>query len=214
MNLAYLIEANGPIFLTVFALLSLASMAIIIWRIWLNVVAKSDLGDFVGILQEELDRGGREAAIQLCEDEPGVIPKVFASALETCKQGKVATRNAIANLIELEIVPDLNFLLPLILVLAKLAPMIGLLGTVTGMIRAFEKIAGATKVEPSALSGDIGMALFTTAEGLIIAIPLIFAYTLLRERVKRFEIDLQRAAQAAINMLPRLAQDAKPPQLR
>jgi len=143
-----------------------------------------------------------------------VIPKVFASALETCKQGKVATRNAIANLIELEIVPDLNFLLPLILVLAKLAPMIGLLGTVTGMIRAFEKIAGATKVEPSALSGDIGMALFTTAEGLIIAIPLIFAYTLLRERVKRFEIDLQRAAQAAINMLPRLAQDAKPPQLR
>ena len=214
MSPEYLIEANGPIFLTVFALLSLASLAIIIWRIWLNVVAKSDLGDFVGILQEELDRGGREAAIQLCEDEPGVIPKVFASALQTCKQGKVATRNAIANLIELEIVPDLNFLLPLILVLAKLAPMIGLLGTVTGMIRAFEKIAGATKVEPSALSGDIGMALFTTAEGLIIAIPLIFAYTLLRERVKRFEIDLQRAAQAAINMLPRMAQDAKPPQLR
>jgi biopolymer transport protein ExbB len=83
--------------------------------------------------------------------------------------------------------------------------MVGLLGTVSGMIKAFSKIAGNTKVDPSALAGDIGMALFTTAEGLIIAIPLIFAYSLFRERVNRFELDLQRAAQAALNLLPALA---------
>jgi biopolymer transport protein ExbB len=90
------------------------------------------------------------------------------------------------------------------LVFAKLAPMLGLLGTVWGMIMAFGKIAGETKVEPSALANDIGMALFTTAEGLIIAIPLIFAYTMFRERVNRFELDLQRAAQAALNLVPRV----------
>ena len=131
-----------------------------------------------------------------------VVAKVFRTALEHSDQGKVAVRNAMADKIELEIVPDLNFLLSWILVLAKLSPMVGLLGTVWGMINAFGKIAGAVKVNPSDLAGDIGMALFTTAEGLLIAIPLIFAYTMFRERVNRFEVDLQRAAQAAVRLFP------------
>jgi len=201
-----IIESNGPVFLTVFGLLSLGSLTIIIWRIWLNFNARTDLTGFLERLNEDLGSGGRQAALELCEEEPGVIPKLFATALQTCHQGKVAARNAMANLIELEIIPDLNFLLPLILVLAKLAPMIGLLGTVTGMIGAFNEIASATRPEPSTLADDIGMALFTTAEGLIIAIPLIFAYTMFRERVTRFELDLQRAAQAALNMLPQMSQ--------
>lgn len=205
MSFQRIIEANGPVFLIVFGVLSLASLTIIIWRMWLNYNANTDLGDFLARLKETLGSGGPAAALDLCEDEPGIIPKLFASALQTCDQGKVAARNAIANLIELEIVPDLNFLLPLILVFAKLSPMIGLLGTVSGMIMAFGKIAGATKVDPSALSSDIGMALFTTAEGLIIAIPLIFAYTMFRERVNRFELELQRAAQAALNLLPTIS---------
>jgi len=200
-----IIQANGPVFLTVFGLLSLASLTIIIWRLWLNYNAKTDLGEFLARLKEQLSNGGREAAVNLCEEEPGVIPKLFSTALQTCDQGKVATRNAIANMVELEILPELNFLLPLMVVLAKLAPMVGLLGTVSGMIMAFGKIAGATKVNPSDLAGDIGMALFTTAEGLIIAIPLIFAYSMFREQVNRFELDLQRAAQAALNILPALS---------
>ncbi len=206
MTFQYIVESNGPVFLTVFAVLSFCSLTIIVWRMWLNYTAKTNLADFLVRLQEDLDEGGRTAALELCEDEPGAIPKVFATAVQTCDQGKVATRNAMANLIELEIVPDLNFLLPFILVLSKLAPMVGLLGTVTGMIRAFGKIAAETKISPDALADDIGMALFTTAEGLIVAIPLIFAYTMFRERVNRFELDLQRAAQAALNLLPKLAE--------
>ena len=205
MSFQRIIEANGPVFLIVFGLLSLASLTVIIWRLWLNHNAKTDLGAFLERFKEQLSDGGRTAALELCEDEPGVVPKVFTTALQTCDQGRVATRNAIANLVELELIPDLNFLLPLMVVFAKLAPMIGLLGTVSGMIMAFSKIAGTTKVNPQDLSGDIGMALFTTAEGLIIAIPLIFAYSMFRERVNRFELDLQRAAQAALNLLPALS---------
>ena len=105
---------------------------------------------------------------------------------------------------ELELLPRLNFLLPLILVFIKIAPMVGLLGTVWGMIQAFGKIAGSTKVNPSDLANDIGLALFTTAEGLLIAIPLIFIYTILREKVNGFELDLQRGMQAALARVPRL----------
>jgi len=200
--LRQIVVANGPLFTTVFIVLSLASVTVVVWRLWLNHNAKTDLGGFLERLREELGEGGRAGALEFCEDEPGVIAKLFTTALQTCEQGKVATRNAMANLIELEILPDLNYLLPVILVLSKLAPMCGLLGTVWGMILAFNKIAGATKVNPSDLANDIGMALYTTAEGLLIAIPLIFVYTMFRERVNRFELDLQRAAQAALNLLP------------
>jgi biopolymer transport protein ExbB len=199
-------DANGPFFTFIFLTLSLASVTVIVWRFWLNYVARTDLVDFLTRLEEELPKTGVEGAVKMCEEEPGIVPKVFQTAFQTGHQGKVATRDAIANLIELEIIPDLNFLLPIMLVFAKLAPMLGLLGTVWGMIQAFDKIAGATKVEPSALAQDIGMALFTTAEGLLIAIPLIFFYTLFRERVSRFELDLQRAAQAAMNLVPKLFQ--------
>jgi biopolymer transport protein ExbB len=204
LTLRQIVEANGIFFTIVFSLTFLAAATVVVWRLLLNHYSKTDLPDFLSRLEEELPRGGVAGAMKLCEEEPGVVPKIFTTALQTGPQGKVATREAIANLIELEIIPDLNFLLPLVLVFAKLSPMLGLLGTVWGMILAFGKIAGATKVEPSALANDIGMALFTTAEGLLIAIPLIFIYSMFRERVHRFELDLQRGAQAALNLVSRI----------
>lgn len=209
MSVSHIIEANGPFFTLLFLALSLVSMTLVFWRWWLNYHAKTDLADFLGRLDSALEAEQIEGALRLCDEEPGVVPKLFATALKTGPEGKIATRSALANLIELEIIPDLNFLLPQILVFAKLAPMLGLLGTVWGMIFAFEKIAGATKVNPSDLSNDIGMALFTTAEGLLIAIPLIFAYTMFRERVNRFELDLQRGAQAAMNLTARIGKEGK-----
>lgn len=211
MSLTEIYEANGPVFTFIFLTLSLASVGVVAWRLWLNHHAKTDLPEFLRRLEDELKQRGVAGAVQMCEQQPGIVPKLFVTALQTGPQGKVATRSAIANAIELDIIPDLNFLLPLILVFAKLAPMLGLLGTVWGMILAFQKIAGATRVEPSALSKDIGMALFTTAEGLIIAIPLIFIYTMFRERVSKFELDLQKAAQAAMNLLPRLPKQSSRP---
>ena len=215
MSWQRIIEANGPFFLTVFVILFLASFTLIFWRWLLNRAATTDLADFLHRLKEELGAGRWDDAVGLCEEEPGAVAKVFKTALETSTHGKSAVRNAMADKIELEIVPDLDFLLSWILALAKLAPMVGLLGTVWGMINAFGKIAGAVKVNPSDLAGDIGMALFTTAEGLLIAIPLIFAYTMFRDRVARFEVDLQRAARAALRLYPLMSQRAAaPPQVR
>ncbi|MBS0208239.1 MAG: MotA/TolQ/ExbB proton channel family protein [Planctomycetes bacterium] len=205
MSLTQIYEANGLAFTLVFSLLSLASVGVVIWRVLLNVSAKSDLPEFLRRLDEALAQGGPPAAMQMCDVETSLVAEVFKITLQTGPEGKLATRDALRSLIELDLLPKLNFLLPVILVFAKLAPMLGLLGTVWGMILAFGKIAGATRVEPSALANDIGMALFTTAEGLLIAIPLIFAYTMLRERVGAFELDLQRAAESAMRLVPRLA---------
>ena len=162
---------------------------------------------------------GDEEAVALLEPRDAALELAHAGQvlvqLAAVRRAEAPVQAPGVVVIRLEIVPELNFLLPLILVFGKLAPMVGLLGTVTGMIQAFDKIAGATKVEPSALSGDIGMALFTTAEGLILAIPLIFAHAMFSERVKGYRNDLERAAHTALNMLPQMQQGppvARPPQ--
>lgn len=197
--------ANGPIFTFVFAMLFVGGAALIIWRLLLNLSVRTDLPTFLAQLEEVLANGGIKGALEFCQSSPSLAPQIFATALQTYPQGKVATRTAIGNLIELDLVPRLNRLLAIMLLLAKLAPMLGLLGTVVGMILAFGKIAGQTKVDPSALANDIGMALYTTAEGLLLAVPLILAYTLFREYVSKVELDLQRAAHAALSLLPHLS---------
>jgi biopolymer transport protein ExbB len=208
MSLSQLFAANGVAFSLIFLALSLTSVTLVVWRIIKNFRAGSNLDQFLQRVENELQTRGGQAVYELCRREAAaseqVIPKVFAVALEEGPRGRIAARDAVADCIETEIMPSLQSLLPIILLLAKVAPMVGLLGTVAGMIGAFQTIAGATKVDPSALANDIGMALFTTAEGLIIAIPLIFAYTLFRERVKRFEVELQRGSQEALKLLPKV----------
>jgi biopolymer transport protein ExbB len=98
-----------------------------------------------------------------------------------------------ANAIELEIVPDLNFLLPPILAIAKIATMVGLLGTVISMIGPFSKIALGGDAQGNA--SDIGLALYATALGLFTAIPLVFAHVLFKAWVVRFELKMKSAGQ-------------------
>ena len=208
MNISDIISANGIVFSGLFLTMSFAGVALIAWRLIENIRAKTDLDQFIEDLESQMDSGGGRAAYEYCEREATetkrLVPKLFLAAFKDGQRGKIAARDAIADCIDHDIMPSLQALLPYILLLAKIAPMVGLLGTVSGMIGAFQTIAGAEKVDPSALANDIGMALFTTAEGLIIAIPLIFAYTLFKESVHKFEIELARASQTALQLLPRV----------
>ena len=104
---------------------------------------------------------------------------------------------AMANVVELEILPDLNFLLPTILAIAKIATMVGLLGTVISMIGTFSEIEELRRKggDITQQSGAIGLALFATALGLVTAIPLVFAHVLFKAWVNNFETRLKNAAQ-------------------
>ena len=106
-------------------------------------------------------------------------------------------RRAMASAIELELVPDLNYLLPSILAIAKIATMVGLLGTVVSMIGTFQVLGEAAKSGQSGSSAqastEIGLALYATALGLVTAIPLVFAHVLFKANVHRMEIEMKRA---------------------
>jgi len=191
-------------------LMSLTALTLVFWRIFLNVNAKADIGEFLPIFQQKLEREGVESALRYCRAQQGIIPRrLFAAGLETSKQGLAAMRRAMANAIELEIVPELNFLLPPILAIAKIATMVGLLGTVISMTNTFNKIqeSAASGGNVSGHAGAIGLALYATALGLVTAIPLVFAHVLFKAWIAQFEVKMKNAAQKLLV----LVQAVKPP---
>src|SRR5205085_9732555 len=135
-------------------------------------------------------------ALDFCKTRDDYIPrKLYSAGLETEAQGLAAMRRAMANVIELDILPDLNFLLAPILAIAKIATMVGLLGTVISMINTFTAIQGAQAGNVTSHAGAIGLALFATALGLVTAIPLDFAHVLFKDWIVNFEVKMKNAAQ-------------------
>src|SRR5205085_11732167 len=145
------------------------------------------------VFQEKLKKDGIDGALRFCRSRTDIIPRrLYVAGLETSKQGLAAMRRSMANAIELEILPDLNFLLAPILAIAKIATMVGLLGTVISMICTFQKIQESQ--DPRGHSSAIGLALFATAMGLVTAIPLVFAHVLFKAWVAKFETKMKGAA--------------------
>jgi biopolymer transport protein ExbB len=191
-----------------FVVLFIATV-LVVWRIMLNRHARTNMNEFLPLFQEKLEKEGVEGALRFCKAQTGIIPsRLYVAGLDTSKQGLAAMRRSMANLIELEILPDLNFLLAPILAIAKIATMLGLLLTVFSMINTFTKISQASSSQGvTGQAGAIGLALFGTAMGLVIAIPLVFSHVLFKDWVHRFELKMKSAAQKLLI----LVQAAKPP---
>src|SRR5438270_2214288 len=144
-------------------LMSLAAATLVIWRILLNYNARTDMNLFLPQFQKALEKDGTEGALRLCRSQQGIIPRrLFVAGLETSRQGLSAMRRAMANVIELEILPDLNFLLAPILAIGKIATMVGLSVTVISMINTFNEIQKTAGGNVTSSAGAIGLALFGT----------------------------------------------------
>ena len=191
----------------------LVALTLVFWRLYLNVNANTNLNEFLPAFQEKLAAEGVDGALAFCKAQTGLIPrKLYVAGLENAHQGLAAVRRGMANVAELEIVPDLKFLLPPILAIAKIATMVGLLGTVISMIGTFSEIAQLKEQggDISAQGGAIGLALFATALGLITAIPLVFAHVLFRAWVEKFESRMKNAGQKLLVLLQGLKPAAAP----
>lgn len=193
--------------------MSLVAVTLVVWRTLLNMQARTDLNQFLPAFQDVLQKDGVDAALKFCQTQHGVIPrKLYAAGLETSRQGLAAMRRAMANVVELEILPDLNALLPLILAIAKIATMVGLLGTVISMIGTFSAMQELkdTGKNVNDAGGAIGLALFATALGLVTAIPLVFAHVLFKAWIARFEIRMKSAAQKLLLLMQATKPAEKP----
>jgi biopolymer transport protein ExbB len=195
--------------------MSMTALGLIFWRKLLNMGAKTNMGTFLPVFQAVLEKDGIEGARQFCQMQGGLIPrKLFVAGLDNAKQGAAAMRRAMANVIELEILPEMNFLLPPMLGIAKIATMVGLLLTVVSMIETFSAIGQAINAgeqnAASKSSGKIGLALFATAMGLVTAIPLVFTHVMYKAGIHKFELVMKSSGQKLITLVQNHKENPQP----
>lgn len=132
-----------------------------------------------------------DLALDACEQHGGPVARVLQSALLRLPYGRQAVEAAFAEASLLEEQSLTRGLRPLATI-AQVAPLLGLLGTVTGMIIAFGEISVAGTGNPGLLAGGIGQALVTTAAGLIVAIPVLIGQNYLASRVDGILMEIDR----------------------
>ena len=142
---------------------------------------------FMDDVEQMLDAGDFDGAAQYCEGDPRAIPQIVEMAMHHRSLGYKKARQFVMDRFQRDVMSDLEYRLSWVSTVIKSAPMIGLFGTVFGMMGAFQTLATAESVEPSALAGDINIALITTASGLAIAIPLMILVANVNIRIAKME---------------------------
>jgi len=139
-------------------------------------------------------------AIELTRDSNAPAAKILYAGLERHDEGTERVMKAIENqgLIELS---RLESGLVILATLTNIAPLLGFLGTVIGMIQAFQAIEVAGEVEATLVAGGIKVALLTTAAGLVIAIPVSIGHNYFVSRIDSLVIDMEESAQKMIDAL-------------
>jgi len=188
--LTWILEANGWVFGTVFLLLSFVMIALVIMNI---LQVRRDVllpPEFIEEFEQKLSSKDYQGAFETAKADDSFIARVLGAGLSKLNRGYNEAIEGMQEVGEDENMA-LDHRLSYLSLIGAIAPMIGLMGTVWGMIEAFRKIAGSkTSPPPSELAKGISTALFTTLEGLMIAIPAMIAYSLLRNRVSRFVLEI------------------------
>lgn len=186
-------ERGGPVMWGILAL-SLVGVAIVIERLYL---LRRDR-----VLPEPLRSEVEHYALEPPEDDDPLAASPLGVLLRRI-HAAAADRDESSLLAEAEVAGNAALDacgrgLELLAVLAQTAPLLGLLGTVTGLLRAFASIASARTVDPSIVAGGVAEALLTTIFGLVVGIPLLIAHRLLRARVEGYATAFEEAALRAV----------------
>lgn len=195
MNLAEYIHSGGPIMYAI-VFFGLVAVFILLEKWFQFHRDQINAGELINGLTNVLKRDGFTEAITLCDAYPGPVSRLLSASIQSYKRGDSAEeiRQTIENTAMSE-VPRLEKYLNLLATIAYISPLLGLLGTVLGMMSAFDVISiqGEALVAKD-LSSAIGLALITTAGGLTVAIPCYIAYNYLVSRVETLTYDMEKAA--------------------
>ncbi|MEZ6106308.1 MAG: MotA/TolQ/ExbB proton channel family protein [Pirellulaceae bacterium] len=124
---------------------------------------------------------------EVCGRDPRALVQMVRMAVENRDLGYTKVKTMLLDRFERDVLADLDYRITWIKTVIAAAPMMGLLGTVLGMMGAFAKLANSDAPEPSELAGTISFALITTAIGLVIAIPLVVAIASVNNKIKQLE---------------------------
>lgn len=190
---------GGP-FMHPLLLASIIGLVFIIERLWTLSRARTNVRRLMGRVIRALRESGVQGALEECERTRGPIAAILHSGLMRANHGPSAVEKAIETSGTIE----MSFLergLVAIATVGNVAPLLGFLGTVSGMISAFAAIAAAEQVSAKLVAKGIQEALLTTATGLIIAIPMNIMHNFFVSQIDRFITEMEESSAELINEL-------------
>lgn len=204
LSVMQLMQVGGPL-MWVLLLISIVAFAMIVYY---AVMLRSRLiapeAQALKLRTLLLDRRGTEAR-ELCAQQPTALAAVVGAGLDFLKNNRDAQPELLKEIMEGEGNRQVNRMQNMIQYLvdvSAVAPMIGLLGTVMGMMKAFYAVADQLAVaKPMALAAGVGQALVTTVAGLVVAIPAMIAYAFFRGRVMKLSGQLENASTELLAIL-------------
>jgi biopolymer transport protein ExbB len=203
--------ADGGWMMYPLVLCSLIALGVIMAKTWTLWIAHKSTQRVLTEVEEAARAGRMDEAIQIAAATPGPAAAILHVGLRriqnmTVRSGEVEQAISTTGTIEL------GFLergLVILATIANVAPLMGFLGTVAGMIIAFAAIETAGEVEPGLVAGGIKVALLTTATGLLIAIPVNIGYNFFVTRIDALILDMEQGAQKVLNLVWDLEKEGK-----
>ena len=162
---------------------------LIVWRRigQLNFKWESQQYDFLTAMHQCYLAGDMNTIRDECQGDKRAVPQLVIIALKNMSLPAGKLRDLLIERFQRDVLVEIDYRTNWVHTVIKSAPMLGLFGTVLGMMGAFSKLSAQTRIEPTMLASDIMFALITTAIGLTIAVPLIFATASLSNRTARLE---------------------------
>ncbi|MCB0374334.1 MAG: MotA/TolQ/ExbB proton channel family protein [Sinomicrobium sp.] len=193
---------GGAVFMSFPLLCLILGLAISIERIIYLNMATTNTRKLTQQVEEALGSGGVDAAKEVCRNTRGPVASIFYQGLDRVDEGVDAAEKAVVAYGGVQM-GQLEKNVSWISLFIALAPMLGFMGTVIGMIDAFDKIQAAGDMQPSLVAGGIKVALLTTVFGLVVAIILQVFYNYIIAKIDAIVNDMEDASISLIDLLVR-----------
>lgn len=200
MSLFQIILKGGVMMIPI-AIASIIALAILLERLYSLRKIRINARTFVLQVKNMMLRKQVDDAIMLCKQTPGPIASIFKAGLLKYNRPREEIKDAIEGAAHTEVF-HLEKNLGVLGTIAAITPLIGFLGTVTGMIKAFMQIqALGGNVDASVLAGGIWEALITTAAGLSVGIPALIVYNWIQSKVEMHVFEMQDSSNELLDVL-------------
>ena len=191
---------GGPGFMGIVLICLILGLAISIERIIYLNLSTTNSNKLTDDVEDALKSGGVEAAKEVCRNTKGPVASIFYQGLDRAKDGVESAEKAVISYGGVQM-GQLEKNVSWISLFIALAPMLGFMGTVIGMINAFDRIEAAGDMQPSLVAGGIKIALLTTVFGLIVAIILQVFYNYIVAKIDSIVNDMEDASITLIDIL-------------
>ena len=191
---------GGPLYMAPILLCLIFGLAIAIERIIYLNMATTNTKKLLQSIENALSQGGVEAAKEVCRNTRGPVASIFYQGLDRASEGVEVVEKSVVAYGGVQMAQMESGLTWIALFIA-IAPMLGFLGTVIGMIIAFDNIERAGDIEPSLVAGGIKIALITTVTGLIVAMTLQVFYNYIVSKIDSLVMEMEDASISLIDIL-------------